>query len=74
MSVLFQSSDLKVDLEDRHIVVRMPDTSFRATYMKSPDAPGLIQSDFMTDDNEVAISRNEFLAMAWKAAHAKASP
>jgi len=31
-----------------------------------------MQSDYTEDDKEAAISRNEFIALAWDAANAKA--
>ena len=61
-----------VEIEGRYIVVTIPGTSFRASYFKSPDEPGLMQSDFMTDDNDAAISRHEFIALSFKAANDKA--
>ncbi len=64
--------NIKVEVDGRFIVVTMPSTLFRATYFKSPESPGLMPSDHMTDDFIAAVSRNEFLKMAWKAANAKA--
>ena len=67
-----EHSKPNVEVEGRFIIVTMPGTSFRASYTKSPEAPGLMPSDFMTDDKDAAISRNEFLALAWKAANTRA--
>ena len=35
-------------------------------------APGLVQSDYMTDDKDASSSRREFEELAWEAATAKA--
>jgi len=64
--------NVKVQVNGRFIVVTMPSTLFRATYFQSPESPGLIPSDHMTDDFRAAVSRNEFLELAWEAANAKA--
>jgi hypothetical protein len=67
-----ERGELKVDVEGRYIVVTMPGSSFRSSYFKSVMVPGLVQSDYMTDDRDAAISRDEFEALAWEAANAKA--
>jgi hypothetical protein len=63
--------DVLVQFADDAIIVTMPGTSYRATYLKAPNWPGLMQSDYMRDDKNALISRNEFLALAWQAADAK---
>jgi hypothetical protein len=50
----------------------MTGTSFRSTYFEAPDSPGLMQSDPITVDAGTTSSRNQFLALAWIAAHKKA--
>ena len=65
-------AELKVEVEGRYIIVTMPGTSYRASYFKSSGAPGLMQSDYTEDDKEAILSRNEFIALAWDAANAKA--
>jgi hypothetical protein len=65
-------AELNVEVEGRYIVVTMPGTSYRASYFKSSGAPGLMQSDYTEDDKEAILSRNEFIALAWDAANAKA--
>jgi hypothetical protein len=67
-----EQNDVEVELNGRFIIVTAPGTSYRASYFQHPDVPGLMQSDFMTDDANAAISRNQFLALAWKAANIKA--
>jgi hypothetical protein len=62
-------SDIKTEVAGRFIIVTLPGTLFRATYFKSFDSPGIMQSDHMTDDYKAATSRNEFLSLAWRAAH-----
>jgi hypothetical protein len=65
-------STLTVEVDDRHIVITMPGTSFRASYFASPNSPGLMRSDWMTEDGSASIWRTDFLKLAAKAAHAKA--
>jgi hypothetical protein len=60
--------NLIVRLADDAIIVTMPGTSYRATYLKAPNWPGLIQSGSIKDGKDAS---NEFLALAWQAADAK---
>jgi hypothetical protein len=65
--------DIKVDVEDDHIVVSMPGTSFRTAFFKASDEPRLMQSPVMSVEKEApAQSRREFEALAWEAANTKA--
>ena len=61
--------NIRTEVAGRFIVVTLPGTLFRATYFKSFDSPGIMQSDHMTDDYKAATSRTEFLSLAWSAAH-----
>ena len=63
---------LRAEVEGEQIVVTMPGTSFRASYYRNPDAPGLKQSPATSDDKSAAITHKEFEALAWKAANEKA--
>jgi hypothetical protein len=65
-------STLTVEIEDRYIVITMPGTSFRASYFASSNSPGLMRSDWMTEDDNASVSRSDFLKLAVKAALAKA--
>jgi hypothetical protein len=67
-----ETIELKVEVEGRYIIVTMPGTSFRSSYFKSAIAPGLVPSDYMMDDGDSATSRDEFVALAAKAANDKA--
>jgi hypothetical protein len=67
-----ETIDLKVEVEGRYIGVTMPGTSFRVSYFKPAIAPGLVPSDRMTDDGDAATLRDEFIALAGKAADDKA--
>jgi hypothetical protein len=67
-----ETIELKVEVEGRYIIVTIPGTSFRSSYFKSAIAPGLVPSDYMTDDGDAATLRDEFVALAAKAANAKA--
>jgi hypothetical protein len=63
--------NVSVQLADDAIIVTMPGTSYRATYLKAPNWPGLVQSSYIRDDKDAALPPNEFLALAWQAADAK---
>ena len=67
-----ERGELKVDAEGQNIVGTMSGSSFQTTYVKSPKAPGLTQTEYMSDDNAATIARREFEVMAWEAAVAKA--
>ena len=66
------SVQLKAELEDEQVIVTLPGTTFRLSYVKNTDAPGLLQSPIMSNDTTAAISRQEFEALACKAANEKA--
>jgi hypothetical protein len=63
---------LTVEVDDRHIVITMPGTSFRASYFASTRSPALTRSDWMTEDSNANVSRTDFLRLAARAAYAKA--
>ena len=67
-----EESIMQVDVDGDYITVTMTGTSFRSTYFEAPDSPGLMQSDPITVDAGTTSSRNQFLALAWIAAHKKA--
>jgi hypothetical protein len=67
-----ERSQLKVEAEGQSIVVSLPGSSFQTTYVKSPKAPGLRQTEYMIDDKAAPMPRREFESMAWEAALAKA--
>lgn len=68
-----QPSDLRVGVEDDHIVVTMPGTSFRTSFFKSDDEPRLVQSPAMSVEKEApSDKRRAFEALAWEVADAKA--
>lgn len=64
--------DLKAELEDERIVVTMPGTLFKSTYLMSPDEPKLIQAPAVAVDKAAEISSKEFEVLAWEIANAKA--
>ena len=66
---------LQVEVEGDCIIVSMPGTSFRATYLKSQDPRDqrqLVESLAMAIDKEASVPRKEFEAKPWEAATAKA--
>ena len=71
VAVMAQTIELKVEVEGRYIVVTTPGSSLKASYFKSAIAPGLVPS-YMTDAGDAATSRDEFAALAGKAADDKA--
>jgi hypothetical protein len=58
-------SEIKIDIEGDVIVVSLPGTTYRALFFLSPDGGKLIQA-------EAPMYHEEFEAMAWEAANAKA--
>lgn len=67
-----EPSELKVEVEGRYIVITMSGSSLSASYFKSAIAPGLVPSDYMRDDKDAGILRQEFLDRAWQSANNKA--
>jgi hypothetical protein len=66
-------NDKPLSVEGTSIVVTMPGTSYLATYLKTADEPGLMQSSAMSVEKEApAQTRKEFEASAWEAANVKA--
>jgi hypothetical protein len=67
-----RSRPLEAHAMDGRIVVSMPGTSFRAAYFRSITESGLTRCEFLDVDRGASISREEFEALAWEAAMAKA--
>jgi hypothetical protein len=57
-------------LDDRDIVVTMPEMGFAVTYRKDGNFPMLVATDILRDG--LGPTRLNFLAQAWKAAYNKA--
>ena len=57
-------------LDDRDIVVTMPEMGFAVTYRKDGNFPMLVATDILRDG--LGPTRLNFLAQAWKAAYSKA--
>jgi hypothetical protein len=64
--------NMNVDVEGDLLVVSLPGTAYRAIYFKSPLERKLIQAPNLTVEKEGSMTHEEFEAMAWKAATAKA--
>jgi hypothetical protein len=67
-------SDLVVEVENDHIVVAPPGTSFRALYTKSGqrEQAKLVQLPMALFDSSASAGPSEFEKTAWEAANAKA--
>jgi len=63
-------TDLFIEVRDRDIVVRRPETGHSVTYRRLPDKPILVALDPIRDDPDAEAMK--FLVQAWKAAYAKA--
>jgi hypothetical protein len=66
------SRPLETHAMDGRIIVSMAGTSFRAAYFRSVTEPGLTRCEFLEVDRAASMSREEFEALAWEAALAKA--
>jgi hypothetical protein len=62
--------DLSVEVRDRDIIVRRPETGHSVTYRRVPEKPILVALDPIRDDLDT--EKTKFLVQAWKAASAKA--
>jgi hypothetical protein len=61
------------EVRDDEILVTLLGTSYTVTYYKSASSPRPVAKNFPTkDDERVPLTREEFLARAWKAANDKA--
>jgi hypothetical protein len=60
-------SDLRVEVQDSHILVAMRGTCLRAKYRKQ-DAPWLAPEEY-GQDPEAMITFSEFRILAWEVAH-----
>ena len=68
-----KSGDLCVGVEDEHIVVTMPGTSFRTSFFKSADEPRLVESLVMSvEKGTPSDKRKAFEALAWEVANVRA--
>jgi hypothetical protein len=65
-------SNCQVGIEGNLITVTLPGTNYRALFRLSPDEPRLIQDSQLTVDKAAPMSHQDFEAMAWEAANAKA--
>jgi hypothetical protein len=64
--------EIMVEVADDRLVVTLDGTSYRAFFYKDPDEPRLVQEEFLAVDKAVPIRHEDFEAMAWEAANAKA--
>jgi hypothetical protein len=63
-------ADLSVEVQDRDIIVRRPETGHSVTYRRVLERPMLVALDPIQDDLDT--EKTKFLVQAWKAAYAKA--
>ena len=66
------AGEIKVEIEGDVIVASLPGTSYRALFFLSPDKRRLIQAEQLSVNKKAPIYHEEFEAMAWEAANAKA--
>jgi hypothetical protein len=66
-------SNRQVELDGDLITVTLPGTNYRALFRLSPDEPRLIRASQLSVDKAAPMSHQDFEAMAWEAANAKAS-
>jgi hypothetical protein len=66
------TDQVKVEVQEDHIVVTLPGTSYAVTYYKPGEAPQLIVRSNWTDDPDASIELGEFRARAWITAVGKA--
>ena len=66
------AGEIKVEIEGDVIVASLPGTSYRVLFFLSPDKRTLIQAEQLSVNKKVPMYHEEFEAMAWEAANAKA--
>ena len=72
-AIAMKSNDLRVEVEDEHIVVTMPGTSFRTSFFIIADESRLVESPAMSvEKGTPSDKRKSFEALAWEVANAKA--
>jgi hypothetical protein len=65
------AQELMIDVHGAEISIYVRGTCLRTTYRKG-DAPWLVCTELSPEDPEAIFTRNEFRALAWTAAIAKA--
>jgi hypothetical protein len=65
-------SNCQVEIDGDLITVTLAGTNYRALFRLSPDEPRLIQASQLSVDKAAPLSHQDFEAMAWEAANAKA--
>jgi hypothetical protein len=63
---------LHTEVQDGQIVVTLPQSGYYASYRRAANIPQLLRSAFATDLSNEPISKEEFFAIAWDAASARA--
>ena len=66
------AGEIKVEIEGDVIVASLPGTSYRALFFLSPDRRTLIQAEQLSVNKKAPMYHEQFEAMAWEAANAKA--
>ena len=70
---LMTAPELHIEVHNDKIFVSLPGSHYSVTYYKPADSPQLMaRRGTDKDDPRVAMTRAEFLALAWQAANAKA--
>jgi len=65
------AQELKVDVHGPEISISVRGTCLKTTYRKG-DAPWLVCTELKADDPQAVFTREQFRALAWTTANAKA--
>jgi hypothetical protein len=66
-------SELHVEVQDGEIIVTLPYSKYGVTYHKPANSPQLLARRISLKDDPLAtMTASDFLALAWRAANAKA--
>ena len=66
------AGEIKIEIEGDVIVASLPGTSYRALFFLSQDKRTLIQAEQLRVNKKAPMYHEEFEAMAWEAANARA--
>jgi hypothetical protein len=70
-AIFMLPNEIQVQVAHDHIIVTMPGTLFKTTFLKA-DGSGLVQSHVVSVDHTALVSTRDFERAAWEAAQAKA--
>ena len=67
-----EHGQINVDVKRQRLIVTLEGTSYRAVFRLSPDKSQLIESGAVAVDKAAPMAHEDFEALAWEAANAKA--